>query len=45
LPVVLETENAQASEEVHDWLARLPGVFHLDVVFVGLEEAVNDDRQ
>ena len=37
LPAVLETDSAQGSQTVHDWLLSQPGVVNVDVVFVGLE--------
>ena len=38
LPMVLETATAADSHSVADWLIGLPGVDHLDVVFVDLDE-------
>jgi len=38
LPLVLETATSSGSQEVTDWLNELPGVEHVDVAFVHLEE-------
>jgi nitrate reductase NapAB chaperone NapD len=38
LPAVLETEDEEQSNEIHDWLFQLPGVVNVDVVFVGLND-------
>ena len=38
LPVVLETETAHQSREVHDWLLDQPGVLGVDVVFVSVDD-------
>jgi nitrate reductase NapAB chaperone NapD len=37
LPIVLETLTSKESQELTDWLNGLPGVQHVDVVFVHLE--------
>lgn len=38
LPLVLETDRATDSREVHDALLQVPGILQVDVVFVGFEE-------
>lgn len=38
-PAVLETETSDESQQVTDWLRDLPGVAHVDVTFVHLDEA------
>jgi hypothetical protein len=37
-PLVLETETATQSQSLTDWLKDLPGVEHVDVAFVHLDE-------
>lgn len=37
-PLVLETQTAAESQQLTDWLSELPGVEHVDVVFVHLDE-------
>lgn len=38
LPLVVETETAEESQRMHDWLWSLPGVNSVDVVFVQFAE-------
>jgi len=38
LPLVLETTTSDETQTVTDWLKDLPGVAHVDVAFVHLEE-------
>lgn len=39
LPVVLETETASESQSLTDWLFEQPGVEHVDVAFVHLDDS------
>ena len=39
LPVVLEAPDGSASRHWHEWIENLPGVCHVEVVFVGFDEA------
>lgn len=39
LPVVVETPDSEQDREVWDWLHALPGVVHVDVVYVHFDEA------
>ncbi len=43
LPVVLETATPAESQKLTDWLIDLPGVTHVDVTYVHLEES--DDQR
>lgn len=38
LPVVLETTDGAAARDWHDWVLQLPGVVHIDVAFVGVDD-------
>ncbi|QDS98795.1 hypothetical protein [Adhaeretor mobilis] len=38
LPLVLETTTSVESQAVTDWLHELPGITHVDVAFVHLDE-------
>ncbi|QQE09993.1 hypothetical protein JD969_10730 [Planctomycetota bacterium] len=38
LAVVLETNDAQQDKHKHRWLSQLPGVIHIDVVFIYFDE-------
>lgn len=38
LPVVLESDGKKVAEDTTEWLKELPGVAHVDVTFVHLEE-------
>ena len=40
LPIVLECQTPNESQATTDWLISLPGVTHVDVVFVDLEPSV-----
>ena len=38
LPAVLDARGADESRQATDWLSSLPGVVHVDVAFVHLQE-------
>jgi len=38
LPLVLETATSAESQAVTDWLNELPGITHVDVAYVHLDE-------
>lgn len=41
-PVVVETDGTRESHEVHEWLAELPGVQMVDVVFSSVSSPPQD---
>jgi hypothetical protein len=43
-PLVLETETASKSQVFTDWMKDLPGVEHVDVAFVHLDEDLTVDQ-
>ncbi len=45
LPLVLEAASSQQSQSLTDWLISLPGVQHVDVAFVHLEDTTADSTQ
>jgi nitrate reductase NapAB chaperone NapD len=45
LPAVVESMESQTVEETTDWIRNLPGVVHVDVVFVHLEEELLSEEQ
>lgn len=42
LPVVLEADDAEDARDVTEQLRAAPGVCHLDIVFVGLDDPQED---
>ncbi len=44
-PLVLETRGSGESHDITDWLAELPGVEHVDVVFVHLDDKPGGDDE
>lgn len=45
LPVAAEADSPQASRELHEWMAALPGVVLVDVVHVTFENQTPARRQ
>lgn len=43
LPVVLETDDAEASRYWYEWIERLPGVLKVDLAFVTFESIDEDN--
>ena len=41
-PLVLETADPSSARDWHEWAARRPGVFNVDVVFVHWDESEPD---
>ncbi len=39
VPIVFESEEGKSAQQLHDWLVSLSGVKHVEVVFVGFDDA------
>ncbi len=38
LPIAVETPDVKSAHEFHEWLESLPGIEHVDVIYVGFDE-------
>ena len=37
-PLAVDTPDVRAAHDFHEWLEALPGVEHVDVIYVGFDE-------
>ena len=45
VPLVMETDGPGGSHELTDWLLTLPGVVHVDVTYVHLDEVIENNKE